>query len=100
MNRIIILVVGCLPMYNMAFAQTPTFHNDRNWQLHWEDNFTSLNTNIWDVRHNYDADGDPCVFIDSNVSIDNNTLVLRTKKETSDLYCCLGNYINQWDCKR
>ena len=39
MNRIILLVVGCLLMYNMAFAQTPTHHNDLNWQLKWEDNF-------------------------------------------------------------
>ena len=97
MNRIIIFVVGCLLMYNMAFAQPSIYPGDLNWQLKWEDNFSFLNTDIWEVRNNHDSWGFPCVNLDSNASIDNNTLVLRTKKQD---YCCPQNtYFCQWQNK-
>ena len=40
------LILGLLCfMYYLAFAQTPT--NDSHWQLKWQDNFDTFNTNIW-----------------------------------------------------
>ena len=44
-------------MYNISFAQPSIYPYDQNWQLHWEDNFSSINTNIWEVRDNHDSGG-------------------------------------------
>jgi len=41
MNRIVIFSFLYF-MYCFLFAQTPTYQNDTNWQLKWEDNFDSL----------------------------------------------------------
>ena len=100
MNRIIVIILGCLLTQNMVFAQTPTFHNDKNWQLKLEDNFDTLNTNVWDVRDNFDHGGGSTVHIASNVYLNNGTLVLRAKREYGHSYCCPSFYLNQYFCKK
>ena len=57
MNRHLILIVGYLFMYQTVSAQTPS--NDLNWQLKWEDNFHTLNTNIWEAYDHFDHWGNP-----------------------------------------
>jgi len=99
MNRVIAMILGCLLTQNMAFAQTPIYPNDKNWQLKWEDNFNdTLNTNIWKVFDNFDHYGESStVHIASNVYINDGTLVLRAKKED---YCCPHQHVGQWGCKK
>jgi len=75
MNRIIILITGVLLFSQIALAQPPIYPGDKNWQLHWEDDFNFLNTNIWEVRNNHDSYGYPCVNLAANVSIDNDILL-------------------------
>jgi len=98
MRKIILVVlVGlCLPVLLMAQA-----HRDvEAWQIVWEDNFDSLNTDIWLVKDNFDHwGGELQVYTDrtDNVFIDNGNLVLRVKEEQ---YNCPTNYVNQWHCAR
>jgi hypothetical protein len=44
MNRIIILIVSFMSIYNITLAQTPA--NDLNWQLKWQDHFNSFNNQM------------------------------------------------------
>jgi|GEM_PF-4736944 len=85
-----------------CFGQTPA--NDPHWQLVWEDNFNTLNTNIWLVANNFDhysgtpnGYGEPQVYTNrpSNVSIDNGNLVLKAIKEN---YSCPNINLNEWGC--
>jgi len=99
MNRIIILISGYLFIHSITFAQTPTHHNDRNWQLKWKDDFNSLNTDMWFVKNNFDHNGKPSVYLAQNAYINNDTLVLRSKKEPIP-YCCPPGYLNEWGCKK
>lgn len=64
-------------------AQTPL--NDPHWKLVWEDNFDSLNTNIWLVQDNFDHWGEQTVYIDDNVYCQNGNLTLEIKNES---YSC------------
>ena len=47
MNRNIVFIVGCLLMYNLAFAQPSIYPNDPHWRLKWEDGFNSFGNTKW-----------------------------------------------------
>jgi len=82
----------------LLFGQTPA--NDPHWDLVWQDDFNTLNTNIWKVKNNFDHyGGEPQVYTSrtDNVFIDNGNLVLRVRNEN---YSCPQPAINQWGCAR
>ena len=82
----------------MLFGQIPA--NDSHWNLVWEDNFNSLDTDIWNVQHEFDHwGGEPQVYTNrsSNVTVNNGNLELILNRET---YSCQPNNINQWKCVR
>lgn len=76
-------------------AQTPL--NDPHWKLVWEDNFDSLNTNIWLVQDNFDHWGEQTVYIDDNVYCQNGNLTLEIKNES---YSCPTWAISPYYCQR
>jgi beta-glucanase (GH16 family) len=78
-----------------TFGQTPS--NDPHWQLIWQDEFNTLNTNIWEVANNFDHYGEPQVYKTNNTSVLNGNLVIKVKKEA---YSCPAGSINQWECVR
>jgi len=95
-NLIYLVCMLCLP----ALLQAQSNRNTEAWQLIWEDNFDSLNTDIWLVKNNFDHwGGELQVYTDrtDNVFIDDGTLVLRVKEEQ---YNCPDNYVSQWHCVR
>lgn len=92
----LIFIVRC------SFGQTPS--NDGHWQLLWQDDFDSLNTDIWDVKNNFDHCSPDYlreiqVYTDrpANVSTSNGSLVIRAAQET---YSCPPSAVNQWGCYR
>ncbi|MCO5269897.1 MAG: glycoside hydrolase family 16 protein [Brumimicrobium sp.] len=92
-----ILIVPLLS-FLWIFGQTPA--NDPHWELVWEDNFNTLNTNVWLVQNNFDHyGGEPQVYTNRlhNVFVSNGSLVLRVRKET---YSCPTGSLNQWECAR
>lgn len=96
MKKTILLISLLLGLW--TFGQTPA--NDPHWELVWEDNFNSLNTNIWLVQNNFDHyGGEPQVYTNrsDNVFISNGSLVLRARNET---YSCPAGSVNQWGCAR
>ena len=98
MNKIIVFVVGYLLMQNITFAQTPTYHNDQNWQLKWEDDFSTLNSDRWLVKNNFDHYGkEPQVYRTQNSYTNNGNLILEVKSEE---YCCPPGSVNPSNCAR
>lgn len=91
------LFISALLWVNLNDSQAQTPANDPHWQLVWEDNFNSLNTNIWQVAHNFDHYGEPQVYKSENVSVSGGHLVLTTKQE---MYSCPPIYVNDWACNR
>src|SRR5690554_582414 len=90
----------------LLFGQTPS--NDPHWQLVWEDNFNTLNTNLWEVKNNFDhysglannfSEGEPQVYTNrtDNVFVSNGHLILKVKQET---YTCPSSSLNDWGCSR
>jgi len=70
------------------------------YHLVWEDNFDSLNTDIWLVQNNFDHYGGELQVYTSrpeNVFISDGNLVLRVNKED---YSCPPGSINPWGCAR
>jgi len=57
-------------------AQTPTYQNDTNWQLKWEDNFDTFNANRWIKADSSGNDGRPQLYLANQVYIENGNLVL------------------------
>lgn len=71
-----------------------------SWQLVWEDNFDSLDTDKWVVKNNWDHWGGELQVYTSrpeNVFIEDGSLVLRVNRET---YSCPPEFISQWHCVR
>lgn len=62
-----------------SYGQTPI--NDPHWQLVWQDNFNSLDLNIWEIANNFDHYGEPQMYRTNNVTVLNGNLVLKAKKE-------------------
>lgn len=88
MKKTILLIplFACL----WTFGQTPA--NDPHWQLVWQDEFNTLNTNIWEVANNFDHYGEPQMYRTNNTSALNGNLVLKVKSESY-----LGhNYTSGW----
>lgn len=81
----------------LLLGQTPS--NDPHWELVWEDNFNSLNTNIWYIQDNFDHyGGERQVFIDDNVYVQNGSLVCEINQET---YSCPSWAVEpNWHCVR
>ena len=78
MNRQILLILNCLLMYNIAFLQTPTFHNDPHWKATWSDDFNTFDNTKW-VKADYcDHGGAPHLHLKENVWVANGCLVIRT----------------------
>ncbi len=73
--RYVLLTFALIIPLCTVFSQTPL--TDPHWELLWEDHFNTLNTDIWNVRNNYDHWGyEWQVYRDNNVRIDNGVLVL------------------------
>ena len=87
MNKIIILIVGCLLIYNIAFTQPSIYPNDLNWQLKWQDDFSSFDSAKW-IRANYCAHGNnppkPYIHLESNVWVANGNFVIRTNSNATN----------------
>jgi beta-glucanase (GH16 family) len=69
-----------------------------SFQLVWEDNFDSLNTEIWHVQNNFDHYGGERQVYTSrpeNVFIQDGSLVLRVNREN---YSCPPEALNPWGC--
>lgn len=98
-----ILVIFLLNSAIILLGQSPA--NDPHWQLVWEDNFNSLNTNIWKVQNNFDHysglvnNGEPQVYTNrsNNVSVSGGNLVLKIIEEN---YSCPSGALNDWGCSR
>lgn len=92
-----ILLIISLFFSLLFFSQTPS--NDSHWQLVWEDNFNTLNTDIWYVQDNFDHyGGERQVFIDNNVYVENGSLICEIKNET---YSCPSWAVEpNWHCVR
>jgi len=75
MKRIIIFTLLCFMQY-FVFAQTPT--NDSHWQLKWQDNFDTFDTNKWIKGHNavHGNPEEPQLYLESQVFTSNGNLVL------------------------
>jgi beta-glucanase (GH16 family) len=76
---------------NYVFAQSP--HKDSCWNLQWSDNFKTLTLQQvedagWIVADSFDHGGEPQVYMEGNVTIDSNGLVLEAKPETLTCYPC------------
>ncbi len=92
--RFSILITALLPLIEMN-AQTPS--NDLHWQLVWEDNFNTLNTNMWQVADHFDHYGEPQVYKAGNVSVNGGNLIIQTRQE---MYNCPSLYLTPWHCSR
>ncbi|MEZ5003839.1 MAG: family 16 glycosylhydrolase [Chitinophagales bacterium] len=71
-----------------------------SYHLVWEDNFDSLNTDIWLVQNHFDHYGNERQVYTSrpeNVFIDNGQLILRVDRET---YSCPPEALHPWGCAR
>lgn len=59
-----------------AFGQTPS--NDQHWQLVWQDDFNSFDSNKW-IKANYATHGtEPQLYLESNVYTSNGQLIIKT----------------------
>ncbi|MEA3451431.1 MAG: glycoside hydrolase family 16 protein, partial [Bacteroidota bacterium] len=98
-----IILLSLISLIYIGEAQTPA--NDPHWQLVWEDNFDSLNTDIWWVRDNFDhysgdrelGEGEPQLYRTDNVFIDNGNLIIQI---FDDEYCCPDSIISEDVCSR
>ncbi len=87
-------MIGLLNSF-LLFGQTPA--NDPHWELVWQDNFNTLDTNIWKVQNNFDHYEERNVFIDDNVYVQNGSLVTEIKNET---YSCPTSALDTLGCSR
>jgi len=76
LEKIIFFTISYVVPFN---GQTPL--NDPHWQLVWEDNFDFFDTNKWVKVHYCDHDGEPQLYLDSNVWTSNGNLVIRVENK-------------------
>jgi beta-glucanase (GH16 family) len=72
----------------------------QQWELVWEDNFDSLNTDIWLVQNHFDHYGGELQVYTSrseNVFVEDGNLILRVLREE---YTCPPEALNPWACAR
>lgn len=90
----------------IILGQTPS--NDPHWQIVWQDNFNTLNTNIWEVRNNFDhysglagtySSGEPQVYTNraDNIFVTNGNLVIKVRQEN---YICPNSALDSGGCSR
>ncbi|RLD65462.1 MAG: hypothetical protein DRI84_06770 [Bacteroidetes bacterium] len=79
-NTNFLLILLIVP-FCITKAQLWSPDTDPNYHLVWEDNFDTLNTSKWEIAHNFDHYGEPQVFLDSNVSIEDGKLNLTLEYE-------------------
>jgi len=86
MNRTIVFIKFFLFLQVVVFAQTPS--NDSHWQLKWEDQFNSFNTNRWVKAHNgihTDDTKEPQLYLADQVWVSNGNLII--KLDNTPVYC-------------
>ncbi len=94
MRILVYLAFTFIPLSILAQGPPP------NYILEWEDNFDSLNTDIWLVKNHFDHyGGERQVYTDrpENVFIEDGALVLRVDREE---YSCPPGALNPWGCAR
>lgn len=90
-----LIFITALSFLNALHAQTPV--NDLHWQMTWEENFNTLNTNMWSVADLFDHYGEPQVYKSGNVSVNGGNLIITVKQE---MYSCPSFNVNPWHCTR
>jgi len=86
MNRTIVFIKFFLLLQVIVFAQTPS--NDSHWQLKWEDNFDTFNTNRWLKTHygiHVPKTKEPQLYLKDQVWVSNGNLVI--KLDNTPVYC-------------
>ena len=86
MKKKIILMVLAGMFVSFAFAQHSS--QDKNWEVVFQDDFSTFNTGLWYKPHNIHG-SEPQHYIYDNVKVENGKLVLTTKKE--DYRCTQSN---------
>ena len=77
---LIIAMIICFS--NQSYGQTLwTPDSDPHWHMVWEDQFDSLSPQRWYTGHNFDHYGEPQVFLEDNVAIEDGKLNLTLKYE-------------------
>ena len=74
MKRIIILFLSSVLIYHITFSQIPT--NDPHWQLKWEDNFDTFNTNKWIKADSSSNENRPQLYLANQVWTSGGNLVI------------------------
>lgn len=78
----------------LIYGQSPV--DDLRWHLVWQDNFDSLNTNIWKIEDNFDHYGSNQVAISKNVFVEEGSLICEINQES---YSCPPWAIEpNWHC--
>ncbi|MDR0789858.1 MAG: glycoside hydrolase family 16 protein [Bacteroidales bacterium] len=109
--KIIIFFIAFVSLCFSAFSQvvdvplTPA--NDPHWELKWSDEFNvnaktqaEWNThyaNNWRRKNYFDHFGEPQLFMDTNVFVEDSVLVLKLEKDSCR---CPQAAVTEWGCKR
>ena len=81
MKQILLIIL----LLNSVFqCSGQTVLNDPHWELLWEDNFESFNSNRW-LKVNYAQHGEPQIYMDNTISIRDGNLVI--KMDDNPTYC-------------
>jgi hypothetical protein len=103
MIRTVLLIIIIL---KSTFAQAPfpsPPFNDGNWFLEFNEEFDSLSSKHWEVKHLYNNGNYEAVMLKDNVSIENGSLVLTLKKEYKNVSnlaphgCETGLWLKEYD---
>jgi beta-glucanase (GH16 family) len=90
-GRFIIIVLAGLCMFS-AFSQH--LPQDKNWEVIFQDDFSTFDTAQWVKHHNHthgeDKDEEPQIYDTNDVYIENGKLVLRTQKLNNYYPCPKG----------
>jgi beta-glucanase (GH16 family) len=103
MKKIVWIVLFYVAFAHPALAQPAELNGKIRFVWGDEFNGTTINTDIWEVRDNFDnyGDGDGGVALKKNVWAEGGVLNCRVVKET--YYCpsdSTNNKVTEWDCKR
>ena len=80
---------------NNILAQTWNPATDSDFHLVWQDNFNTLNTNKWKAKHMFDHYGEPQVYLDSNVFVNNGKLNIVLQHEH---FHAPSNMLDSFNC--
>ena len=95
-RRKISLIIIHLLLYHAIFAQTPV--NDSHWQLKWQDDFNTFNTNRWIKVHNCDHDGAYQLFRNQNIWTANGNLVIEVNNTKATCLNPDPDHPSSWCC--